>query len=358
MKINDFIFRYKNPVAIIPGIYRVRTFVNRKNDIYVVLSELDENPSESITNSIEFIVNELIYQNKIPPESKIIEHYSSSLYSSEEFDLVTFDSNMKPNWKPVRFKTILKILDCSDEEFDNYRNNQRVKKEIEDAILGVPKLREFKYSENPDITERRLEIVLNQHNKDDIIRLLSDDPEEHRLNKFLREDLSLIAECYANPSEEYICFAEFPVGERRADFALFTGRSRMNVYLIEIKGADKDLRRKNHYGEFRSSVQEGIGQLKKHSDWCSKNYEEFRKHTYNILEEVKKGNNPYHAFLGPKYKLMVDPNKDIRLHYVLIAGKTEDDINDSKKRDMEERSVNVDMQIETWNSWLNKLARE
>ena len=226
----------------------------------------------------------MIYQSKIPFKSKIIEHYSSSsFYFSEKFDLVTFDSNMKPNWKSVSFKTISKILECSDEEFDNYRNNQRAKKEIKDAIFGVPKLQEFKYSENPDITERRLEIVLNQHNKDDIIRLLSYSPEENKLNKFLREDLSLIAECYANPSEEYICFAEFPVGEHRADFALFTGRSRMNVYLIEIKGADKE----NHYGEFKSSIQEGVGQLKKHSDWCNKNYETFRTFTYNVLEEVK-----------------------------------------------------------------------
>lgn len=345
-------------MARIPGIYRVRTFMNSKNEIYVVLSELDENPSVSVTNSIEFIVNELIYQNKIPFKSKIIEHYSSALFYSEEFDLVTFDSNMKPNWKPASFKTISEVLECSDEEFDNYRNDERVKKEIEDAILGVPKLQEFKYSEDPNITERRLEIISNQHNKDDIINLLSNNPAEQKLNKFLREDLSLIAECYANPIEEYICFAEFPVGEHRADFVLFTGRSRMNVYLIEIKGADKDLRRKNHYGEFKSSIQEGIGQLKKHSDWCSKNYEKFRKFTYSVLEEVKKGNYPHNAFLGPKYKLMVDPNKDIRLHYILIAGRTENDLNDSKKRDMEERSVSVDMQIETWDSWLNKLTRE
>lgn len=358
MKINDFIFRYKSPMARIPGIYRVRTFVNSKNDIYVVLSELDENPSESVTNSIEFIVNELIYQNKIPSKSKIIEHYSSNLFSLEEFDLVTFDSNMKPSWKSVGFKTISEVLECFDEEFTNYRNDERIKKEIEDAILGIPKLQEFKYSENPNITERRLEIVSNQHTKDDIIKLLNTNPIEHRLNEFLREDLSLIAECYANPSEEYVCFAEFPVGEHRADFVLFTGRSRMNVYLIEIKGADKELRRKNHYGEFKSSIQEGIGQLKKHSNWCSKNYETFRMFTYNVLEEVKNGNFPYHAFLGPKYELMVDPNKDIRLHYILIAGKTEDDLNDSKRRDIEERSVSVDMQIETWDSWLNKLTRK
>ncbi len=358
MKINDFIFRYRARITSTPGIYRVRTFLNSKNEIYVVLSELDENPATSVTNIIEFLVNQLIKQNKIPSESKIIEHYSSDSFFPEEFDLVTFAFGTKPIWESLSFKKVLELLECTNEEFADYRTNERVKQEIEDALLGIPRLQEFKYSEHPDITERRLEIISKQHSKCDIIKLLNNNPEEYKLNKFLKEDLSLIAECYANPNEEYICFAEFPVGEHRADFALFTGRSRMNVYLIEIKGADKDLRRKNHYGEFKSNVQEGKGQLLKHSDWCNKNYEAFRKFTYNVLKEVENGNYPYHAFLGPKYKLNVDSNKDIRLHYILIAGKTDNDIEDSKRRDMEERSVSIDMQIETWDSWLNKLTRK
>lgn len=356
MKINDFIFRYKSKISSTPGICRARTFFNSKNEIYVVLSELDENPSTSVTNMIEFIVDQLINQNKIPKCSKIIDHYSSSLFYSEEFDLVTFD-NIKPNWKSLNLKTVINLLECPVEEFDNYRNSEYVKKEIQDAINGIPKLQEFVYQEQPYITERRLEINSHQHSKSAVAQLLREYPNEQRLNEFLREDLSLVAECYANPEEEYICFAEFPIGEHRSDFALFTGRSRMRVCLIEIKGADKSLRRKNHYGDFRSSVQEGKGQLFNHSDWCTKNYEKFRAFTYSVLEEVKNGNKPYHAFPGPKYQLCVDPNKDIRISYILIAGRTDDDILDSKKRDKEERLTNVDMQIETWDSWLNKLTR-
>ena len=76
MKINDFIFRFRsNGIISNAGICRVRTFLNAACEVYVVLSELNENPSTSVTNAVELLVSELIRQQKIPVQAKILEHY-------------------------------------------------------------------------------------------------------------------------------------------------------------------------------------------------------------------------------------------------------------------------------------------
>ena len=60
---------------------------------------------------------------------------------------------------------------------------------------------------------------------------------ERDLQRLIGSDLSLRGEMYAQPDEEYLAFAEFPIDDGRVDFALFSGRSRMDITLIEIKGA-------------------------------------------------------------------------------------------------------------------------
>lgn len=359
MKITDFIFRFKTPsVPCSAGICRVRVFVNSQNKVYVLLSELDENPSTSVTISIESIVAQLQAQQKIPLHAQIIEHYPRQGFFPETFDVVNFSPHGKPFWQATSKSEIIKSLECSDEEFDSYSEDTRVQKEIDFAINGIPKISQYKYIEPPEITERRLEIESKMCDFQKIEKFLDTHPTESALADFLKQDMSLFAEIYANPKDEYICFAEFPVGNGRVDFALFTGRSRMSVYLIEIKGAQENLRRQNHYGEFRSNVQEGLGQLIERKNWCEHHYEEFRTFTYRVLRDIKTGSKrPYQAFLGPKYHLEVDPEKDIRLRYILIAGRTSNNVSDSQKRHMEEISHNFPVEIETWDSWIHKLSR-
>lgn len=358
LKINDFIFRFRgNGVISNAGICRVRTFLNAACEVYVVLSELNENPSTSVTNAVELLVSELIHQQKIPAQAKILEHYPKCTWFAERFDLVTFDQHNQPSWRSVSFAFVKKALECSDAEFDDYQKDKRVQKEIQNALNGIPKIEKFEYVEPFEITERRLAILQDQHSIEDVKKLLDTYPSERELSTFIKQDMSLLAECYACPSEEYIGFAEFPVGNGRVDFALFTGRSRMNVYLIELKGAQDNLCRQNHYHEFRSSIQEGRGQLIQRAMWCNQNYEKFRLFVHQVLKEVKNGRRPYHAFLGPKYRLEVDPNKDVRICYVLIGGRTGNDLSDSQKRHAEDLAVHPDMQTETWDSWVNKLTR-
>ena len=58
MKITDFIFKYeavRRSIARV-GICRVQIFSNSQNQIYVVLTELDETPGSSVTNTLEGIL--------------------------------------------------------------------------------------------------------------------------------------------------------------------------------------------------------------------------------------------------------------------------------------------------------------
>lgn len=85
MKITNFIFKYETARWSIArvGICRVRIFSNSQNQIYVVLTELDENPGSSVTNTLEEILRQLLTAQKIPSTAggKIIkEHLCGSEY--------------------------------------------------------------------------------------------------------------------------------------------------------------------------------------------------------------------------------------------------------------------------------------
>lgn len=360
MKVSDFIFRYKTSAfSQRVGLCRVRIFVNMEDRaIYAVLSELEENPSSSVTNAVEHITSQLIQAEKIPASAIIIDHYPPAIFNYDEFSIVSFDAEGRPSWEDISLGKCLRLLGCTEEEFSDYRSDPRVREEISDAINGISHIQSAEIVENPKITQRRLEIKNSQYRLEDVRRVLNTYPSETDMGKFIQSDMSLLAEVYAQIEDEYICFSEFPVGEGRADFVVFTGRSRMKVFIIEIKGANIPLRRKNHYHSFRASVQEGKDQLEERAKYCQENYEKFRRFVYDVLDEVKKGRRPYNAFLGPKHELQVDSDKDIHISYVLIAGRTSDNLQDSQKRHMTESASNLNIQIETWDSWLAKLRRQ
>src|SRR5262249_44263674 len=115
---------------------------------------------------------------------------------------------------------------------------------------------------------------------------------------------------YAFPEDEYICFPEFPVGEGQVDFALFTGRSRMDVVLIEVKGADYYILNRNSYGNFASKFNEAVKQIQGrlatiYNDGLTK----FRAQVHSLRARAETGEGVHNAFLGPKSSLEVDPEK-------------------------------------------------
>lgn len=354
MKITDTIFRYpSSSIFRNDGLCRVRTFVGKNKDIYVLITDIgDKNPSASVTNSIEYIYDALIERGIIPLQSQIIEHYENSL----SFDLVSFTGS--PNWKSLRLETVLDLLNCDEIELNQKTSsNPRLISEIEKLRYDINPLLDFPYREDPEVVKRRLEIESKSISKDCIAKIIEDGAKEQDILKLLKQDLSLFGEVYSNPSEEYICFSEFPVLNGRVDFAVFTGRSRMNIFLIEVKGANFNLVNRGSYGNFSSKVEEAAGQLRNRLGYIYRNYEEFRKEAHKIRETVESGQMIHNALIGPQGVLQVDPNKDINIYPVLIAGRTVDDLSESKKRQDYENNTNPSLKVETWDTWIRKLRR-
>lgn len=131
----------------------------------------------------------------------------------------------------------------------------------------------------------------------------------------------------------------------------------MRVHLIEIKGAQGGLRYKDYYKGFRKTVQDCRQQLMYEKSLIDANYEACRNYVYSVLDAVKSGQRPYRAFTGPKFRLQVDPEKDVHFIYVSIAGRTEDTVSDSRLRHMHDKPFGFAIQTETWDSWCEKLTR-
>ena len=81
------------------GRCRVRIFVSDGSELdvpaVVVVTEVEDNPGQSVTNAIEWIVGEILHAHCLDPsETVVIEHYEEGARRTPEdpatFDLVTF----------------------------------------------------------------------------------------------------------------------------------------------------------------------------------------------------------------------------------------------------------------------------
>ena len=72
-----------------------------------------------------------------------------------------------------------------------------------------------------------------------------------------------MADYLAEPHEEYICFSNYPIGDKIADFVVLTSRSKMKVCIVEVKGADFKIVKANHYQGLNVHMNDAITQLKK-----------------------------------------------------------------------------------------------
>jgi len=263
---------------------------------------------------------------------------------------VTFDAHMQPSWNNTSLEYVSDICEVDKDLIASLvEDNKLLMKEILQLTKSI-------YLENPYNTNK----VVNENfkiYKQDIRHLLSNQAGEREFHTLLKTDLSLIAEIYADPKDEFICFSEFPIYEKRADFVLFTGRSKMSVFIIEVKGADFLFSNKGTYRKLneklnicRHQVVETINQITRYQ------YNEFREFCHNIRLNVENGEDVYNSQMGSKKYLEVDPKKEINIFGVVIGGQTRDDLYESKLRYNEE-NIASKIKIESWNSWLNKLSR-
>jgi len=360
MKVNDLIFRYSfRGNSKRDGICRVRTFVNSHFRLIVLITDLDlKKTSDSITNSIEVIYNSLIDRLIVPKNSIFIEHYEPSSISSHIFSIVTIKNGNETLWEDISFEYVIKLIECDEYEIKSLTlQNKVLINEIEklrtiiDPHLDLPSQVESSY------LIRQFEIEDNIISKLEVSELINNNAIEHQLLELLKRDLSILAEVYANPNDNYICLSDFPMNGGFIDFVLLTGVSRMDVFLIEIKGANFNILNQGFYQKFNYRIETAIGQIRDRLGYIHRNMDEFRKNIHSIRERVISGESLHNSFIGPDDTIRVDKNKDVNIHSVIIGGRTIDDLKESRKRSDLEWSLSLPIKLESWDTFLRKLRR-
>jgi hypothetical protein len=133
--------------------------------------------------------------------------------------------------------------------------------------------------------------------KGSIETLIQSGAGEQEIQRLLKTDLSIFGEAYAKPDNEYICFSEYPIADGSVDFAVFTGRSRMDIILIEVKGSEFNLLNSNHYKEFNHKILEAAGQIRTRLGVIYRSLDPFRKSAHQIRDHAENGEKIYNAYL-------------------------------------------------------------
>ena len=328
-------------------------FVGSNSTILALLTDLgDKNTSSSVTNSIELLCKSLLTRGTVSDQCSFIEHYEANAFRGDTFDLVTFGDSGAPHWNSIKRGDAEALLGSDAGELSAKTVDQpRLLNEI-DPFIDLP------WPEAPQITKRRNDIESRMISKSQIIDLVERRVGEQELQRLLKQDLSIFAEIYANPKDEYICFSEFPIADGAVDFAVFSGRSRMDVTLIEVKGAKFHFVNQGHYDKFAGKIDEAIDQIRKRLRHVIDGIREFRAQVHRVRQNVEEGKSQYNSLLGPGGHLEVDPDKDINIRCVVIGGRTRDDHEESKKRHDVERSTHPSIRVESWDTWLRKVRCE
>jgi hypothetical protein len=340
------------------GICRLRSFATAKGQVVLLTDLGDKNTGMSVTNAIEEVVDAALRQGLVASGATFIEHYERDDFQRSTFDLVTFSSAGSPNWNSIPISQVLSLTGCARSELEaSTSSDTRLVGEIDRVRQSIDPFVDSPYLERPEIVNRRAEIAAGMIAKDRVANLVADGAKEQDIQRLLKQDLSIFGELYASPKDEYICFSEFPVADGFVDFAVFTGRSRMDVILIEVKGADFDLVNGDAYGAFARPIDKATDQIRNRLGYVYRNILEFGSEVHRIRKIAEGGRAIHNSFLGPLSKLGVDPNKDINIRTVVIGGRTRNDREESKKRHDYEFTFSPPIKIESWDTWLRKFQR-
>lgn len=364
MKILDFVFDFGGSLSRERGLCRIRTYIEN-NNLVTFVTELDKNDGQSITNAIELIIEKLIIKKGFG-EHTFIEHYE------KDGTLDTFDEviikNKQAIWNNLAQNEIKKLI--GDVNFSDLINDKSFKnKRIQDQAD------EIRFRRNPwigspnipsdDFISRKLSIEKKMKPKNNLLDLIDKNSKEQDFLNFFKEDLSFLGEVYAELEDEYIVFAEYPIEkgskdrDGSIDFVVFTGRSRMSVILIEIKGADFDLFTQTGYRQPNSAISKAAQQIRDRLDvGYYRNMDEFKKQCHLFRKDAEQGKSCFkHVLVGAEQKLLVDSNKDINVRTVIIGGRTRDDYVESRERHKFERSHIIPISLDSWDTWVKKLKR-
>jgi hypothetical protein len=271
---------------------------------------------------------------------------------------VKIEENKETCWEDIDFNKAKSLTECEDDEFNILTLEDTVLASEIDQIRTIidPHL-DLPYQIESEYLIRQFEIEDNMISKAEMQELVDNNAIEQQLLKALKKDLSIFAEVYARPYDSYICFSEFPINGGFVDFVLLTGVSWMDVFLIEVKGANFNLLNQGFYQKFNAKIEVAIGQIRDRLGYIHRKRDEFRKSIHSIREKVISGESCFNSFIGPDKIERVDKNKDINIHNVIIGGRTIDDLKESKKRYDLEWSFSLPIKLESWDTFVRKLRR-
>lgn len=351
MKISDFIFSFKTVRVYVEVICRVRIFNIVENEIICVITNI-----KSLSNTVyldvvcDIVIDEL-------NEKGMLLNCNMYILHDEYDDSMSIISKKGEVIKSISQSALINLLGCNENEFSiKSMEIPDVRNRIEKKLYEIDPFINNKYLKPPLYFKRKIEIQSNAISKKQLKELIDSEAEERKLGELLKRDLSIIGEVYALHNDEYIVFSEFPIGNKRVDFAVFSGRSTMNVTFIEIKGSNFNLKTRGNYDKLSAKIEEANSQIRNHRKYIYNNYEKFRKNMHIIRKRVEDGEKLYNAFLSPIGKLQVDSDKNINVRFVIIAGKTpEDDLAESDLRF--QFGTDNDVELYSWNSWIRRIQR-
>lgn len=357
MKTLDIVHAFNDGrTRISRGLCRVRSFVGPAGTVVLLTDLGDKNDGQSVTNALEIIIKSLIDQGYVIPPATFVEHYERSDCSADTFDKVTLVP--RTDWETISRHSVLEMIGGEIAELsDRSDSNPRISAQADRLLFRHDPFVGSKYPESNEVTKRRLEIINGMISKSSVEALVQSGSGEQELQRLIKTDLSIIAEAYAQPNDEYICFSEFPLAEGSIDFVVFTGRSRMDIILIEVKGADFNLLNANHYKAFNHKLTEAAGQISQRLGIIFRDLNRFRKEAHSIRQRAQSGEKLHNAFLGPRSRLEVDPDKDINIRSIVIGGRTNNDLEESIRRQDYEARTTPPVRIESWDTWLRRLQR-
>lgn len=356
MKILDVVHDFGNKRAgSCGGICRVRNYIGKKG-VVVLLTDLGElNDGQSVTNAVEIIVDSITSKGFVTQPSIFIEHYERGLDEFDTFDIVTLSPHAE--WSSIKKEEVWDLIACDASELaERSINNKSVFEQADQIRYQRDPFIDSVYIDESRVISRKIEIIDSMVAKGSIKELIEAGANEQELQKLIKTDLSLIAEAYV-VDDEYICFSEYPLAGGFVDFVVFTGRSRMDIILIEVKGANFNLVNSNHYGSFNHKVRDAAEQIQERLGVVYRGYECFRKDAHDRRKRVLSGDLIHNAFVGPQSVKQVDPNKDVSIRTIVIGGRTVNDLKESKKRHDYENISTPPIRIESWDTWLRRLKR-
>ena len=302
-------------------------------------------------------MGKLIEQKQVNADAIAIEHYENVFYNNPTFDIVSLE-NGNPKWNKIQITNASLMCDVDESILlPPLSENKKLMLEVERLRLDIDPNIDKPYVESEEILKRREAINKEKILKNQIQKLIDMKATERELQELLKSDLSIFGERYSYPSDEYVCFSEFPLNSGFVDFVVAGGRSRMDVYLIEIKGADFNFITESSYHNLSVKIYEAYQQVLRRLGDIEREYSSFCKLIHEKRLEVEKGNKIHNGLLGPKGALSVDPNKDICLYGILIGGRSIDDSLESKLRHNLEKQHHHKIKIDSWDSWLRKVNR-